>query len=263
MSNPTPTHDPEASASLQRLQTAVVAWAEETFGIERDIRLAIQHLRNETRELERAPDSAEELADCLILLLHIAAHAGLDVDALTEAGWHKHYVNTGRDWPARRGHHGRQRGQDWAQEQDAIIEHARTPEDLQRSAAALTEEELSALMLGAARAVRYYHDQDGADPETAPLVPHAMLQALERWAMAAKLDQAVLRLVQDERAYMIVRDTDQPLPNPDIYFVPHGASHPVGDVFIEYDPSAPPTLVRLTGASAARVLAGQPEDPAR
>jgi len=86
--------------TLSDLQLAVGNWGAVTFpGATYEQMLA--HLSEEVNELAfaivyNAPESiAEETADCLLLLLHVAYKTGFD---LFEAASRKHTINLNRRW---------------------------------------------------------------------------------------------------------------------------------------------------------------------
>ncbi len=97
---------------LQRLQNDVAAWAEKQFPGQTALGKAA-HLVRESRELHEAiQDQAvsgttleaghdlEEMADCLILLLHLAKMRGYAATVLLEAGFVKLDECKSRTWPA-------------------------------------------------------------------------------------------------------------------------------------------------------------------
>lgn len=90
------------------LQQAVGEWGEETFPHSTPQSCAA-HLEREVRELQyelanlggrgdwqKARERAqEELADCYLLLLHLAHKLGLDLELAASV---KHVINKGREW---------------------------------------------------------------------------------------------------------------------------------------------------------------------
>lgn len=103
------------------LTREVCAWADEVFGDHQDNSGKVAHLVEEVYELAEAPDSMEEVADCLLLLMDI----GRDPDAMLEAVRRKLKVNQARTWGP--------------QESDGVIHHV--PEKDSDADAAAEEEE--------------------------------------------------------------------------------------------------------------------------
>ena len=80
-------------------------WSQATFGTdaERGPLGALRHLEKEARECQAAVgtnDLAEELADCLLLLLDASRRAGLKPMTLVEAAQKKMVKNRERVWPS-------------------------------------------------------------------------------------------------------------------------------------------------------------------
>lgn len=85
----------EADARLAGVLRRTVAWARRTFP-HASPQTIVAHLRREVeRELVPAPTSAEEIADCVMLLAHLADHAGAD---LADAVERKLAVCEARTW---------------------------------------------------------------------------------------------------------------------------------------------------------------------
>lgn len=87
----------QPTEALQALQMDVVAWAESTFPLQTAKQKAA-HLVREAEELRMEPDSLEECADCLLLLLEIAKLAGADANALIAAARAKFQKCQLRKW---------------------------------------------------------------------------------------------------------------------------------------------------------------------
>lgn len=102
------------------LTREVCAWADATFGDRQDNSGKITHLAKEVQELAAAPDSMEEVADCLLLLMDI----GRDPDAILRAVRAKLEVCRARKWGE--------------QSPDGVIEHI--PKDSDADVAAEEEE---------------------------------------------------------------------------------------------------------------------------
>ena len=72
----------------------IARWAAETFPDSTpDAKLA--HLRREFRELEAAPADPEEIADCIMILVHLGEGQGFDMEAEL---WRKLAINRARTW---------------------------------------------------------------------------------------------------------------------------------------------------------------------
>ncbi len=82
--------------SLSKWQQEIGDWAREAFpqATERTI---LSHLRNEVNTELFPGCDADELADVVLLVLHLANMRGIDLEAEIEA---KHEINTGRTWAA-------------------------------------------------------------------------------------------------------------------------------------------------------------------
>lgn len=86
-------------SAIQKLQDQKVAWAREVFKGQ-PLAAKFKHLRKEIDELEDAPRDHMEMADVLLLLVEIAADAGVSADALVECGFTKLYICKKRRWSA-------------------------------------------------------------------------------------------------------------------------------------------------------------------
>ncbi len=82
---------------LGEIVRAVVEWQRATFDVRSPSGL-VEHLRQEVDELSVDPTDAEELADCLILLVGIADAAGVGIDGLEVATSKKLEKNRRRTW---------------------------------------------------------------------------------------------------------------------------------------------------------------------
>jgi len=79
-------------------------WSRKTFGAdhERGPLGALKHLEKEAKEAQQAPDKesfAEEMADCLLLVLDASRRGGVKVMQLIEAAQAKMEKNKARQWP--------------------------------------------------------------------------------------------------------------------------------------------------------------------
>lgn len=81
---------------LDDVLAEVVAWANTTFGPSTPER-KVEHLRREVLELVADPENAEEMADCVMILAHLAAGLGIDLAAAVER---KLNLNRRRRWGA-------------------------------------------------------------------------------------------------------------------------------------------------------------------
>ena len=99
-STPTPTETITKDSTLDDLQRRIGEWGDRTFP-ESTLNSIIAHFNAEAAELNEAatfsprPQLAEEAADCLLLLLHIAHREGF---SLWEAANVKRLVNEARTW---------------------------------------------------------------------------------------------------------------------------------------------------------------------
>jgi NTP pyrophosphatase (non-canonical NTP hydrolase) len=85
----------EIGNDLDRVQRIVGEWGTKTFPAATNESI-VAHLRDEACELlADGSDLAEEAADCLLLLLHLAHRNGF---SLFDAAGAKFAVNVGRDW---------------------------------------------------------------------------------------------------------------------------------------------------------------------
>ena len=107
---------------IQKLQNDVKKWSDETFGAHRTGTPIAYHLKKEIKEVIDALEEYHqgtysnevdgiveqyflkrnrikfELADCLTLLIDIAAHEQIDMDDLLDACERKLVINKGRKW---------------------------------------------------------------------------------------------------------------------------------------------------------------------
>ena len=88
---------------LMAFQKEVATWARRV-PLGGSVASRLEHLREELAELEAAPNSAEEMADMFLILLHHAEEAGID---LLAAAREKHEVNEWRNWEERNAAKGR------------------------------------------------------------------------------------------------------------------------------------------------------------
>jgi len=95
----------------QNLQNEIKKWSDGTFGSHRTGTPIAHHLKKEIDEVIEAtlnrhisdnPTTRKhlkfELADCLILLLDVAAHESIDVTELLDASFKKLEINKKRKW---------------------------------------------------------------------------------------------------------------------------------------------------------------------
>jgi hypothetical protein len=82
----------------QALQDELHNWTVEKFGNSTNPIPSLNHLREELEELIADHQSAEEWADCFILLIHAAKKAGLDMTQIYSFITDKHFVNKSRQW---------------------------------------------------------------------------------------------------------------------------------------------------------------------
>jgi len=80
--------------SLASLQQKIGEWSKETFPTATPSSL-LHHLVDEVIELCENPGSPEEMADVLILLIHLASLQGIDLELATQE---KFKVNQKRKW---------------------------------------------------------------------------------------------------------------------------------------------------------------------
>ncbi len=85
--------------TLQKLQTEVGAWSDQTFKAQTP-ESKIRHLKREVEELLNEPRSREELADCLILIIDIARLTGTDAQTLLYCAFEKLEICKNRKWNA-------------------------------------------------------------------------------------------------------------------------------------------------------------------
>lgn len=82
------------SGGISHLQAEALRWTSAHFP-NQTVLGKIEHLRSEVNELHDAPEDGEEMADCLLLLLDIASHQGVD---LMDEAWKKLEKNKLRQW---------------------------------------------------------------------------------------------------------------------------------------------------------------------
>ena len=82
---------------LQRFQSDLMDWAERQFPGQSTAG-KICHLEREVQELKAAPTDTMEMADCLILLLQVAARAGVSAIELVAVAEMKLAINKHRAW---------------------------------------------------------------------------------------------------------------------------------------------------------------------
>lgn len=93
---------------LQKIMNQIAEWSDKTFNSNIERRLGmIAHLRKEINELDRAIslnpemedlDVREEISDCLMLILDIAMHTGINADLLLFDLEYKLMKNKMRNW---------------------------------------------------------------------------------------------------------------------------------------------------------------------
>lgn len=78
-------------------QASISTWAKETFGEPTSLELVVDRFLEEVEELQTgAPeDLPDECADCMIVLLQVAATAGFDLQEAIDA---KMKINRARKW---------------------------------------------------------------------------------------------------------------------------------------------------------------------
>ena len=74
-------------------------FSEKTFGPGRRTAGVLDHIREELREIESAPDDLEEWIDVVLLALDGAWRAGHPPEAIAAMLAHKQAKNESRDWP--------------------------------------------------------------------------------------------------------------------------------------------------------------------
>ena len=90
---------------LQQIMDNIKEWSDATFGEMQRTPGMVAHLKKEVDELakEVAQNDNElgiqiELADCLMLLLDVASHSGIDAESLLFEVEHKLGINKIRKW---------------------------------------------------------------------------------------------------------------------------------------------------------------------
>ncbi|MEX0732868.1 MAG: dATP/dGTP pyrophosphohydrolase domain-containing protein [Aquisalimonadaceae bacterium] len=106
-------HDAQRESEIQRLQDEQGKWSDATFGVKRDPRPALHHLRKEVREVIRKPFDTVEYADCLMLLLDAYRKVGGSADELVQVAFAKLDINREREWGD--------------PDQNGVVEHVRKP----------------------------------------------------------------------------------------------------------------------------------------
>lgn len=82
-----------------RFQEEAGRWSDSVFGVDRNPRGPIAHLKKEVDELLDNPYDDMEYADCLMLILDAARCAGIPADDLLNTAWDKLAINRDlRDW---------------------------------------------------------------------------------------------------------------------------------------------------------------------
>lgn len=99
---------PRVAGAMDDLQQRVGAWAAATFP-NSTLHAKVAHLRREVEELASS-GAAEEIADCILILLHVADAAGVSAHQACEA---KFAVCLTRQWGA--------------PDADGVVEHVRSP----------------------------------------------------------------------------------------------------------------------------------------
>lgn len=79
---------------LKQLIASYGQWAMDTFK-KANVASTLEHLKLEVAELERKPDDASEMADVVLLVMHLAHRQGLDLSA---AILRKFEENKQRNW---------------------------------------------------------------------------------------------------------------------------------------------------------------------
>ena len=82
---------------LDELVAEIGAWQDATFCPDGEYRGAgiVAHLRKEIEELAANPRDMEEVADCVLLLIHLARQNGGGLEAAVRR---KHEINKARRW---------------------------------------------------------------------------------------------------------------------------------------------------------------------
>jgi predicted house-cleaning noncanonical NTP pyrophosphatase (MazG superfamily) len=82
----------------QSLQDELHEWTVKMFGNPTDPKPSLHHLKEEVNELIADHQSAEEWADCFIILIHSAKKAGLNMSQIYWFIKDKHRINKSRKW---------------------------------------------------------------------------------------------------------------------------------------------------------------------
>jgi predicted house-cleaning noncanonical NTP pyrophosphatase (MazG superfamily) len=88
----------QSAMDWQALQDELHDWTVEKFGNPTNPIPSLNHLREELEELIADHQSAEEWADCFIILIHAAKKAGLDMTQIYSFITDKHFINKSRQW---------------------------------------------------------------------------------------------------------------------------------------------------------------------
>jgi len=83
---------------LQRFMNELGEWADATFGVNRNPRAVVAHLKKEVDELYDNIYESEEYVDCLMLLLDAYRRSGGTADGLIEDAFKKLEVCKKRKW---------------------------------------------------------------------------------------------------------------------------------------------------------------------
>lgn len=107
--------DAQDARDLVKLLDAQREWSEATFGPGPRTAGVLAHIRKELKEIEDAPDDAEEWIDVVILALDGAWRSGRSSQEIVDVLNAKYKKNRNRQWP------------DWrTADPDGPIEHVRT-----------------------------------------------------------------------------------------------------------------------------------------
>ena len=91
-------HSEIAQALMQELIESIAEWGNKTFPketIQARLYGVVEHLSDEVEELKKDPTSAEELADCFILLAQLAHESKVDLYKTVQE---KMTINRNRKW---------------------------------------------------------------------------------------------------------------------------------------------------------------------
>lgn len=94
-----PSYMPLSVTAMQIFQNKICEWQEDQFGFGTEqLQPTIAHLMEEVKELYDDPESLEEYADCMILLLGAMGRLGIDVVSIFELVNIKLAINQARSW---------------------------------------------------------------------------------------------------------------------------------------------------------------------